>query len=193
MSAPSAEAVGLSIALARMGAASERMRTAADRLGAETRDLAASRDEVLSWVTASEDAGRWALGPREIRVLVVDDTDVVREAIAAELAYGLDGRVVLASVASAGQAVAATASERFDCIVLDVSLPGVHGAQVADVIRSGPNRATPIVLISGVMGDELERVRVAVRAEAALTKPWTLGALADTVRRVIGTHARLGG
>lgn len=60
-----------------------------------------------------------------------------------------------------------------DAVLLDLSLPGLHGFEVLEKLRSNPpfKKWCPVIIISG--HDELENIKkgIALEAEHYLTKP----------------------
>jgi HAMP domain-containing protein/signal transduction histidine kinase/DNA-binding response OmpR family regulator len=78
------------------------------------------------------------------RVLVVEDELVQREHIV-ELMEPLGAKAI--GVASGEEAVSVLEREKFDCIVVDLGLPGMSGWQVIDHVRSHkPLRSTPVLV-----------------------------------------------
>jgi DNA-binding NarL/FixJ family response regulator len=64
----------------------------------------------------------------EVRVLVVDDQELFRQAIA-EVVSETDGFVVAGSVPSGEASLAAVARLRPDLVLMDVNLPGIDGIE----------------------------------------------------------------
>jgi class 3 adenylate cyclase len=106
----------------------------------------------------------------EHTVLVVDDHDFSRDAVARSLT--LDGHTVF--VAKNGQqALTLLRARSFDLVLLDIMMPEVNGFQVLEQCRSDPQlQHIPIVVISG--NDDLDSVVRCVEMGAAdyLFKPF---------------------
>jgi two-component system cell cycle response regulator len=103
-------------------------------------------------------------------VLVADD-DAVNRLL---LVHGLerDGHRVRA-VANGLEALEALRDGPFDCVLLDVLMPGMDGYQVLQHIRSGPKlRHTPVIMISAL--DDVESVVrcIEMGADDYLPKPF---------------------
>jgi DNA-binding NarL/FixJ family response regulator len=81
-----------------------------------------------------------------MRVLVADDSAMLRGRVAALVSAVPGGAVVEASDAT--QAVTALGSERFDVIILDVRMPGGGGLRVLDAIAALAPRPLVIVYTS---------------------------------------------
>lgn len=107
-------------------------------------------------------------GKRPVRVLVVDDSEDVAE-MTMELL-----RIHGYEVCSAGDgpgALAAVARERPDVVLLDLTLPGMDGLQVAEALHASGGEGPLVVAVSGLYRDEdSERLRRA-GCEHHLGKP----------------------
>jgi len=85
--------------------------------------------------------------PAPVRVLVVDDHSINRQAITLILAQA---GITPETAASAETALERLAIEPFDLILMDVYMPDMDGREATTVLRSlpGPNRQTPVVAIT---------------------------------------------
>ncbi len=119
------------------------------------------------------------------RVLVVDDSEVIRELIRVNLELeGLDVRTVDDGEA----ALAAVPGFRPDAITLDVVMPRLGGFETIERLRSEPaTRHIPVVVVTGraqaadlARGDELG-------VDAYLTKPFEPAELVAVVTRLVRT------
>ena len=122
------------------------------------------------------------MGEPTVRVLVVDDSAVVRNLISVNLE--LEGFEVIPAVD--GQAALELVSEaRPDVITLDVVMPRMSGFDIVERLRSSPDTAgIPIVVVTG----RAQAIDVA-RAEelgvdAYLTKPFEPAELVELVGRL---------
>jgi class 3 adenylate cyclase len=106
----------------------------------------------------------------EYTILVVDDHDFSRDAVARSLTF--DGHTVF--VAKNGrQALALLRARPFDLVLLDIMMPELNGFQVLEQCRGDPQlQHIPIVVISG--NDDLDSVVRCVEMGAAdyLFKPF---------------------
>ena len=92
-------------------------------------------------------------------VLIVEDQDVQREAITKLL--GSDG-VSITSVATAEAGLERLEAERFDCVVLDLMLPGTSGFDFLDrVAKSDQTMLPPVIVYTAraLTVDEEQRLR----------------------------------
>jgi two-component system sensor histidine kinase BarA len=120
------------------------------------------------------------------RVLVADDSAVNRE-VAME-ALGRLG-ITVKLVATGVTAVEVTGSERFDAVLMDGSMPEMDGYEAARKIRGqekalGRRRLPIIALTAHVVGAAADAWHEA-GMDAVLHKPFTLGALAETLGRFL--------
>ena len=90
---------------------------------------------------------------RTLRVLIVDDQDIICELIAEHLAS--DGHTT-ASAAHGHQALELFRTGQFDLVITDQSMPMMNGIQLATAIKA-LSPATPVVLLTG-FGDEMMAV-----------------------------------
>jgi two-component system chemotaxis sensor kinase CheA len=97
-------------------------------------------------------------------VLVVEDQPAQRQHIV-KLLEPL--RATATAVASGEEAVAALESQKFDCVVIDLGLPGMSGWQVIDHLRGTPKlRSTPALVYTA---KELTRKEVLKLGRATTT------------------------
>ncbi|MEW2384270.1 response regulator transcription factor [Micromonospora sp. NPDC047707] len=117
-----------------------------------------------------------------IRVLLADDEDLIRSALAALLDLEDDLEVV-AQAADGDAAVTAALAHRPDVVVVDLSMPRRDGFQVAaELSRALPGCAVVILTGQG-RPPHLARALTA-GARGFLPKGAPGGALADVIRRV---------
>jgi DNA-binding NarL/FixJ family response regulator len=89
-----------------------------------------------------------------IRVLVVEDQDIVRQGLAALLSSLAD--VTLVGEARDGlEAVAAALALRPDVVLMDLALPGISGIEAARQIKAGLPAAHILVLTGFVEDDKI--------------------------------------
>ena len=106
-----------------------------------------------------------------MRVLIADDHDLVREAIAAFLAS--EGEASVSSVGSLNEAVECVKSNgAFDLVLLDFNMPGMNGLEGLQVMIEA-NENKPVALLSGTTTRAL--AEEAISRGAAGFVPKTLG------------------
>ncbi len=117
------------------------------------------------------------------RVLVVDDSAGVRQLLSATLT-GAGFDVELAS--SAREAVMAMASDGFDAMVVDYSMPRSNGVELVRSMRAAEVRV-PIIMVSGVATAEEKQAAWEVGVDAYLDKfDLRQGVLTKTLRQLLG-------
>jgi CheY-like chemotaxis protein len=88
-----------------------------------------------------------------IKVLVVDDTDHVRDMLSDMLE--LDGFQVVAQADSGKDAVASAKEKQPDVIVMDFKMPGIDGVDASKMIRAIMPEL-PIILYTAYLDPKLE-------------------------------------
>jgi CheY-like chemotaxis protein/signal transduction histidine kinase/HAMP domain-containing protein len=85
--------------------------------------------------------------PEAGRMLLVEDSEIERQAIVELIG---NGDVKITSVASAEEALVALEGALFDCMVLDLGLPGMSGFDlIAQIEASSRLKALPIIVYTG--------------------------------------------
>ena len=144
-------------------------------------------------------------GTERLRVLIVDDSELFRTGLRALLSEAFD----VASAASGDAALRQVVAFGPDVVVMDMSMPGMSGADATRrIVEAAPS--TFVMVLTGSDGDVLEAVRAgasgyllksagvsdivtAIRATAAGHAPFApqvAGALLATVRDSAGAEER---
>ena len=123
---------------------------------------------------------------RPVRIVLVEDNEVFREAL--EMLLGLRSDVqIVASVGDGGDAVAATLEHDPDVVLMDYRLPGLDGVQATAAVRE----ACPHVAVVGLTASANEREMQALidaGAVACLTKDRELEEIVDAIRQAAGVR-----
>ncbi|MBS0172153.1 MAG: response regulator [Nitrospira sp.] len=113
------------------------------------------------------------------KILIADDSIAVRK-VAERLLTEAGMGVTLA--ANGSEALAILAKDRPDLIVSDVIMPDKSGYEVCAYIRGQANLADlPVLLISGIVNDEVSRQAETCKADGVLKKPFQGSSLKDRV------------
>lgn len=121
---------------------------------------------------------------RQLRFLVVDDTEDMRE-----LMVRLVERAghVAAEAADGVQATAALSAHRYDVMLLDLSMPRMSGEDVVRWLNAHPDRAEGlrIVVVTAWAGDRRGTLQE-LGITNVLTKPFRRQQLTDLIAEITG-------
>ena len=112
-------------------------------------------------------------------ILLVDDDNELREALAEQLDL-YEGFTVL-QASDAAQGVKTAETERTDLILLDVDMPGMDGREACKVMRARGVRA-PIIMLTGQDSDADTILGLDSGANDYVTKPFKFSVLLARVR-----------
>jgi CheY-like chemotaxis protein len=119
------------------------------------------------------------------RVLIVDDTDIVRRAL--ELAVRRMGHAAT-SASSPEEALALARSEPLDLALVDYRMPGMSGGELFRAMRAALGERCPrILFVSATPADEIARdVEPFARPAGYVKKPFSLDELVRSVADALG-------
>ena len=121
--------------------------------------------------------------PGPVRILLVEDNQVFREAL--ELLLGLRGDVeVVASVGDGSDAVPAAREHQPDVVLMDYRLPGLDGVQATAALREACPDIAVVCLTASANAREVEAL-YAAGAFACLTKDQELDQIVDAIKRAV--------
>jgi signal transduction histidine kinase/CheY-like chemotaxis protein len=153
----------------------------------------------LSAVTAAEPEMKTTQSPNgssaavasQRRILVVDDVAMNREILIRWLSHH---GAWTDSAACGEEAVAKSMATAYDCILIDIDLPGISGREAARRIRmaEGPSQRSLMIAISGHAFSEDTRASFAAGIDLHLSKPIDFHALLELIRHPQDIQ-RLGG
>ena len=117
-----------------------------------------------------------------MKILAVDDDEFIRDLLVGALSeIGLDDITVTDSAESALELVAA-AEKPFECLLLDIRLPGKNGLELCSLLRRHTDYTScPILMITSV--SDKAHIDRAFRAGASdyVTKPLNMAELAARI------------
>jgi HAMP domain-containing protein/CheY-like chemotaxis protein/GAF domain-containing protein len=103
------------------------------------------------------------------RLLVIEDDDLQRESIVDLVGAG--GEIEIDTAASSDEALAKLEGERYDCVVLDLKLPGTTGFQLLEQVKKDERfRDLPIIVYTGKDLTRREETRLRRYAESIIVK-----------------------
>lgn len=121
-------------------------------------------------------------------ILIVDDqTDIAQMLGQVIASAGFTPRIA----SSGKEAIAAVLASPPDLVLLDVSMPGIDGFAVANMLKSDPATATiPIIIISAQVGRGSRVIGLESGAEDYLTKPVDTAELLLKIRNLLRLRKR---
>ncbi|MBC2835664.1 response regulator [Paragemmobacter straminiformis] len=124
-----------------------------------------------------------------MRILAVDDDETILDLLAESLRVSGHGSMTKASSGRKALDIIANATEPFDCVLLDIQMPGIDGITLCATIRSIPAYArSPILMLTAMsQRDYIERAFQA-GATDYITKPFDfleLGTRLSVARRLV--------
>jgi DNA-binding NarL/FixJ family response regulator len=118
---------------------------------------------------------------RPVRILLVEDNEVFREAL--ELLLGMRADLeIVASVGDGAEAVAACEKFRPQVVLMDYRLPGMDGVQATAAVREAHPEIAVVCLTASANAREVEAL-YAAGAAACLTKDQELDEIVAALMR----------
>lgn len=117
-----------------------------------------------------------------IRLLIVDDHALMREGLK-QLFEGEDDIVVKAEAGNGEETLAILQNETLDLILLDISIPGIHGVELIAKIREKPSNP-PILVLSMHNEPQIAKRKLKAGAAGYITKDSSPKDLLEAIRKV---------
>ena len=118
-------------------------------------------------------------------ILIVDDDEIIRDTLS-EL---LSERYLCHLAASAEEALNCLATQEYEVVITDISMPGMSGEDLLGFVKTYQSR-TPIIVISGST-DSRYAERFRSRAFGYLMKPFSLSDVEQMVERAVTQRQRM--
>ena len=116
-----------------------------------------------------------------VNILIVDDEDMLRNLLKAEL----EQYQYMVDVAESGEiAIEKLHEKRFGLIILDIRMPGMDGLEVLKKIRE-QDLADKVIMLTGVDELKIARDSLQLGADDFLTKPYDIKTLLACIKRVM--------
>jgi len=123
--------------------------------------------------------------PAAKTLLIIDDDQDLREALAEQLALHEEFRPIQA--ATAGDGVRMAREGRPDLILLDVDLPDMDGREACKLLRNS-GVSTPIVMLTGQTSDADTILGLDSGANDYISKPFRFAVLLARIRAHLRSH-----
>lgn len=118
-------------------------------------------------------------------ILIIDDDEELRGALAEQVEMESDLRAEQAPTAAAG--IAAASALRPDLILLDVDLPDMDGREACRRMREAGVRA-PVIMLTAAAADSDTIQGLEAGADDYVTKPFRFGVLLARIRAQLRSH-----
>ncbi|WP_019530987.1 response regulator [Dasania marina] len=121
-----------------------------------------------------------------MRLLVVEDDDVLRQMMAEKLMH--EGYEVVTAV-DGEDAIRQIAKQYFDCVLTDIFMPNRDGYEVIQALTNS-GLATKIIAISGMpetteMGKDCLKIATILGSHSVIRKPFDFADLLQTVNDLV--------
>jgi DNA-binding NarL/FixJ family response regulator len=117
---------------------------------------------------------------RPVRILLVEDNQVFRDALQLLLGMRADVEIV-AAVADGTHVLEAAETHRPDVVLMDFRLPGMDGVQATAALKEAHPDISVVVLTASANSREIEAL-YAAGATACLTKDQELETIIETIK-----------
>ncbi len=119
------------------------------------------------------------------RIVIADDDDDIRGLMV--IAANRAGVEIVAAVDNGRAALDAVSEGGIDLAVLDISMPGLNGVEVADAIRGDDaTKDTLILMVSASVQLLTDHGVVADRSDSFIIKPFSPRVLSERIRSMLG-------
>lgn len=119
-------------------------------------------------------------GKRQITILIVEDDQDLREALAAALCD--EGYQVL-SAQDADAAIASVKAHKVNIVFVDICLPDMNGVEVYKAIKKIQPAATT-VMMTGFFAQDLVNAAISAGAYDVLYKPFTMNDILKMIKKI---------
>lgn len=123
-----------------------------------------------------------------MKVLLVEDTQAVAEVI---FDYFADSAVELDYAANGHLGLELAQQDSFDCIILDIMLPGIDGLSICQTLRESGNN-TPIIMLTARDTNSDMLIGLKQGADDYIVKPFDLELLEARLEAVVRRSGNIG-
>lgn len=119
------------------------------------------------------------------KILLVDDDSALRHELAEQLK--LREEFMIDEVDDASTAIHAMEDDKFDAVLLDISLPDMDGRDVVRLLRR-KGVQVPVIMVTALEGDADAILALDAGANDVVVKPFSLGVLIARLRAHMRQH-----
>ena len=119
---------------------------------------------------------------RRVTILIVEDDDDLREALAASLS---DEGYHAIWAQDADEAIASVKAHKVNIVFMDICLPGMNGVEVYKAIKKIQPTAK-MVMMTGFFVQDLVNAAISAGAYAVLYKPFTMDDILKMIKKING-------
>jgi two-component system C4-dicarboxylate transport response regulator DctD len=132
------------------------------------------------------------MGNKRVSILIVEDHETTRRALALLVSSFLTVKHDCSTVATAEEALMLLESWFFHLVLVDIKLPGASGLDLTSLIqRQYPN--TVVILVSGAAGLRDMKGRLMSRCFDCIDKTANVQELKDSIRRALEFQESIAG
>lgn len=126
----------------------------------------------------------------KFRILIVEDDPSVQELYLSGFAAIENVDIIM--MESGQKAVEPLTRVAFDCIILDIKLPGIDGLQLVSIARENKrNRSTPIYIVSGSLDPMIEKISKNLGVLETIEKPIDIDSLTTKIEQQLKSKKTL--
>lgn len=118
-------------------------------------------------------------------ILIIDDDDVLRDALKEQLA--LHGEFTVSEAGTAALGLKAVKDAHADLVILDVNLPDMDGREACKQMRRNGYKG-PVIMLTGQGSDSDAILGLDAGANDYVTKPFRFGVLLARIRAQLRQH-----
>ena len=120
-----------------------------------------------------------------IRILIIDDDEVLRETLREQ--FALHEEFAVADAANATSGIKILKNDGADVVILDINLPDLDGREACKAMRRNGHKG-PIIMLTGQTSDSDTILGLDAGANDYVTKPFRFGVLVARIRAHLRQH-----
>jgi two-component system chemotaxis response regulator CheV len=138
----------------------------------------------------SSDISQSLGNPNDYKILVAEDSPLIRKLIQGALAQGGFHNFEMVGHGKAAWDRLVEDGDEFDILLTDIEMPKMDGLTLTRRVKEDANLSRiPVIVFSSVMADDIKRKAQSIGADAQITKP-EMHKLLETIVQLLGKHDR---